>query len=176
MKIVARENKINGIFRLDKLTLKRKNSDKLFEREQFIIPNSVGILVHSVKNNKIVLVRQFRIGPEMELEEIVAGKLEEKDESKESAASREVLEETGFQVESIELIHEFYTCPGPVTEKMNLYYAQVSNQVEAGGGLETENEEITIIQRNVSDFLSYTFIDAKTIIAQQWLKLHFPKE
>lgn len=172
MKIVNRENKINGIYRLDKLTLKRKNSDKLFEREQFIIPNSVGILVHNIKTKKIVLVQQFRVGPEKQLEEIVAGKLEEKDESKEKAASREVLEETGFQVETITLIHEFYTCPGPVTEKMYLYYAQVSDQIEAGGGLENENEEITVIQRDVSDFLSHTFTDAKTIIAQQWLQLN----
>ncbi|MEQ8624370.1 MAG: NUDIX hydrolase [Vicingaceae bacterium] len=171
MKIVGKENKYNGFYQLNRISLKLDNSEEIFEREQFKIPNSVGILVHNISQETIVLVKQFRVGPEKDLEEIVAGKLEDKDGNKALAAKREVLEETGYEVNSLEFLNEFYTCPGPVTEKMSLFYARVSQQVETGGGLVSENEEITIIERKISDFLSHEFTDAKTIIAQQWLKL-----
>ena len=171
MEIVRKENRYNGFYQLNKVSLKLNNSDEVFEREQFRIPNSVGILVHNTLKDTIILVKQFRVGPEKELEEIVAGKLEAKDGKKEVAAKREVLEETGYKVKSMKLLKEFYTCPGPVTEKMSLFYAQVSEQIEAGGGLESENEEITIIERKLEDFLTYEYTDAKTIIAQQWLQL-----
>lgn len=172
MRIVKKEKVFKGFYQLSKLTLKSERSQETFEREQFKVPNSIGILVHNILKNKIVLVQQFRVGPEKQLLEIVAGKIENENEDIQFGARREVLEETGYDIDELKLIHTFYTCPGPVTEQMSLFYAKVSNQSESGGGLASEHEEITIIEMSVDDFLGSTFFDGKTLIAQQWLQLN----
>lgn len=171
MKIIKKEAIFKGHYKLNKLEIRSSKSGKTSIREQFETPNSVGILVFDVSKQAVVLVKQFRTGPESNLLEIVAGKIEGKDSNKENTAEREVLEEVGYKIDQLELIHSFHTCPGPVTECMYLYYAEVSEQISDGGGLAEENEEIEIIFLPISEFLNHTFKDAKTIIAQQWLKL-----
>jgi ADP-ribose pyrophosphatase len=175
MKITKREKVFDGYYSLQKITIKSDISGKVAEREQFITPNSVAVLVHDTKAEEIILVKQFRIGPEKELIEIVAGKIEGKDKDLERTVHREVLEEVGYKIDSLTHWYEFYTTPGPVTECMNLYYAQVSEQIESGGGLDSENEEIEILRMQVQDFLKTSFNDAKTLIAQQRLKLELTK-
>ncbi len=171
MRIIKRSNKYNGYYQLDELELKSDLNGEQVLREQFLVPHSVGVLVHHLSKNKIILVEQFRIGPEKKLLEIVAGKIEGKDMNPESTAKREVIEETGYQAISIELIHEFYTSPGPLNEMMSLYYAIVEDKIEVGGGLATELEEITIHEWEIEKFIKHSFNDAKTIMSQQWLKL-----
>ncbi len=172
MRIVKKEKIFQGFYQLNKLTLKSDINQETFDREQFKVPNSIGILVHNILKNTIVLVQQFRVGPEKELLEIVAGKIENEQEAIELGAKREVLEETGYEIDQLQLIHKFHTCPGPVTEFMSLFYAKVSNQIESGGGLAAEHEEITIVELSLTDFLNAQFYDGKTIIAQQWLQLN----
>lgn len=171
MKIIKKETLFKGHYQLNKLEVRSEKSGKTSEREQFQTPDSVGILVHDTIQNCVVLVKQFRIGPEKNLTEIVAGKIEGKDMDKAKTAYREVLEEVGYSIDKLEAFHEFYTCPGPLTECMQLYYAEVSERKNEGGGLAEENEEIEVIFVPINEFLNSTYQDAKTIIAQQWLKL-----
>jgi ADP-ribose pyrophosphatase len=172
MEITKRENVFKGYYRLDKLELKSELTDKHIEREQFITPNSVGVLVIDTIKQGVILVKQFRIGPEKELLEIVAGKVEGKDQDLERTVTREVLEETGYKIDKLKHLYQFYTSPGPVTEMMNLYVAEVSQQIESGGGLESESEEIEIVTMPIEEFKYFNFIDAKTIMAQQWFKIN----
>jgi len=172
MKIVNKEVLYKGFYQLNKLFLKNSNNGEMFDREQFQTPNSIGVLLHDKKNSKIVLVEQFRIGPEKKLLEIVAGKVENDDVNLEQTASREVMEECGFEIEQIQLIHRFYTGPGQVTEQMSLYYAVVGERVFEGGGLADENEEIEVKFMGEDEFIKAKFTDAKTIIAQQWFQLN----
>lgn len=171
MKIIKKETLFKGHYQLNKLKVRSEKSQTVTEREQFQTPDSVGVLVLDTQENKVVLVKQFRIGPEKTLTEIVAGKIEGKDTDKERTAHREVLEEVGYSIDHLEAIHSFHTCPGPVTECMQLYYAEVSERQTQGGGLAEENEEIEVISIPVKDFIKNTYFDAKTIIAQQWLRL-----
>lgn len=171
MEIIKRETAFKGYYQLDELEVKSNKTGNVVNREQFLCPNSVGVLVKNTNNNSVILVQQFRIGPEKELLEIVAGKVEGKDLDPERTVMREVMEETGYEVDELKHLFEFYTSPGPVTESMNLYVAKVSKQITKGGGLESENEEISIIEMSIADFKTYSFNDAKTIIAQQWVKL-----
>ncbi|MEQ8909690.1 MAG: NUDIX hydrolase [Vicingaceae bacterium] len=170
MKITKREKVFEGYYSLHLLQIQSEVSGQTSEREQFITPDSVGVLVHDVKEDEIILVKQFRIGPEKPLLEIVAGKIEGKDQDPERTARREVLEEVGYEVDELTHWFEFYTTPGPVTECMNLFYAKVSRQIESGGGLASENEEIEIVRIKRKAFLDHPFQDAKTIMAQQKLK------
>jgi len=166
MQIQKKKTIFKGYYELKKVFLSKGDDSPLFEREQFVTPNSIGALVYVPGEKQIILVKQFRVGPEQPLLEIVAGKLENSDENEVKTLEREVMEETGYEIKQSKLIHQFYTCPGPVTEKMKLYF------VEAGGGLASENEEIEVIRLEVEDFLNAKFIDAKSIIAQQWFKLN----
>lgn len=165
MKIIKRDNIFKGHYRLDLLELESATGEKL-EREQFTTPNSVGILVHDTTSDEIILVQQFRVGPEKKLLEIVAGKIEGKDQDPAKTARREVMEEVGYEVDELTYWCEFHTCPGPVTELMTLFYAKVSKQITKGGGLAEEHEEIEVVKMKRNDFLNSDFQDAKTLIAQ----------
>jgi len=175
MKIIKKENVFKGYYKLNRLQVKSDLTGKIIDIEQFETPNSVSVLIYNPIINKIALVRQFRIGAENELTEVVAGKVDGTDNDPIKTAKREVVEETGYAVDTIQLIHEFYTTPGPVTEKMQLFYAEVSEQITVGGGLNNENEEIKIIHIAPEDFLNEQFFDAKTIITQQYWQLHKKK-
>jgi len=166
MKIIKREKIFEGHYSLHIVELETAKGKEKLEREQFETPNSVGVLVHDTQHDEIVLVQQFRVGPEKELLEIVAGKIEGKDKDPERTARREVMEEVGYEIDELTLWCEFHTCPGPVTEQMSLFYAKVSKQVADGGGLAIEHEEIEVIKMKRQDFLKAAFYDAKTLIAQ----------
>lgn len=172
MEILKRELLYQGFYRFERLLLKSQNSGQVVDREQFHTPDSVGILVYHPESEKVILVEQFRVGPEKKLLEIVAGKLEGKDKNPEATAKREVEEETGYRVKQLRLIHQFYTSPGPVTEKMHLFYAEVDKKISSGGGLASELEEIEVQEWEKEKFLAYSFEDAKTIMAQFWLRLN----
>ncbi len=171
MKIIKKENVYKGYYQLNRLLVKSTKTGKFSELEQFATPNAVAILIYNTQKNKIVLVEQFRAGVEGQLIEIAAGKIDDKDYSPIETAKKEIIEETGYIVDSIIPIHEFYTSPGPMTEKMLLYYAEVSKQVNSGGGLKDENEEIKILHISPKKFEATSFMDAKTIIAQLYWKL-----
>jgi len=171
MKIVGKKNVFDGHYRLNLVEMMSKEGES-FQREQFETPDSVGVLVHDKANRQLVLVKQYRVGPEKPLLEIVAGKVEGKDRDLENTAKREVLEEVGFEVDEIIKLHSFHPAPGPVSEEMTLFYAAVSRRPNPGGGLEDEHEEIEVIKMSEAEFLKYEFNDAKTIIAQQWFALN----
>jgi len=168
MKILEKSTIFKGHYHLQLVKLKT-SLNQTIEREQFETPNSIAALVHDVPNKKVFLVKQFRLGPEKPLVEIVAGKIESKDDDIEETVKREVLEEVGFETKSLKLIHEFYPTPGPITERMSLFYVEAGNMISSGGGLDEENEEIEVIQMTEEEFLSYDFEDAKSLIAQKWL-------
>lgn len=175
MKILERKTAYKGYYQVDELTMQSTISQSIVKREQFLAPNSVGVLAINTQTQKVILVKQFRVGPEQPLIEIVAGKVEGKDLDPKNTAIREVEEEIGYEVDELIPIYQFYTSPGPVTEMMDLFVAKVSKKVNSGGGLASEVEEIEILEWSFETFLGYTFNDAKTIMSQQWLQLHLGK-
>lgn len=62
--------------------------------------------------------------------------------------------------------------PGGNTEIITIYYVEVSDKIEDGGGLATEHEEIDIIYMDYDEMISTRFRDAKTIIAINWVKIN----
>jgi ADP-ribose pyrophosphatase len=79
--------------------------------------------------------------------ETVAGVLEP-GETPEAAVRRETLEETGYEIASLEPIATFYLSPGGSSERILLYYAEVltSGKVDAGGGVPGENEDVKTVE------------------------------
>lgn len=92
----------------------------------------------------VLLVEQFRVplGRNcLELPAGLVGDLEE-DEGIELAAARELEEETGYRPEHIEIIGEFWSSPGMVSESFFLVRAVGLTKVGEGGG--TPGENITV--------------------------------
>ena len=168
--IVDRKNKYKGFLSIDELTVKTKKGT-LVKREIMVRKNAVAALVYDTSKKKYVLTSQWRpIGSE--IIEIVAGTLDKPGEDPRDAMKREIMEEIGYETDYINLIDECYVSPGGTTEIITIYYAEVSNQVEAGGGHASEHEEIDIIYMDYDELVSTRFKDAKTIIAVNWLKFN----
>lgn len=93
-----------------------------------------------------VLVEQYRVPLGRICLELPAGLIGDddgaEDESPETAALRELEEETGFTAARMENLGEFYSSPGMVSESFTLLRASGLTRVGEGGG--TENEDITV--------------------------------
>jgi len=168
MEIKKREKAYDGYFKIYKLTVEQEG--QTFTREQFERGSAVAALVYDTKREQYILAKQFRIGTESELVEIVAGMVDE-GEQPEQSIKREIEEETGYTVNRLEQLYTFYSSPGAATEKVILYYAEVSEQHSKGGGNSQENEHIQLMKYTAKELDQLQTPDAKTIIAQQWLRL-----
>ncbi|WP_439883393.1 NUDIX domain-containing protein [Pontibacter sp. MBLB2868] len=168
MKIKNRETAYDGYFKIYKLTVEQEG--KTFTREQFDRGDAVAALVYDTKQEEYILAKQFRVGSESELIEVVAGMVD-KGEQPEQSIKREIEEETGYRVDNLEHVYTFYSSPGGTTERVMLYYAEVSDQQSDGGGNDHEHEHIEIIRLSAQELGQLQTPDAKTIIAQQWVRL-----
>jgi ADP-ribose pyrophosphatase len=94
----------------------------------------------------VILVEQFRVPLGKACIELPAGLIGDGDSSPDedatTAASRELEEETGYRAERMELLGEFYSSPGMVSESFSLLRAHGLTRTGPGGG--TDGEDITV--------------------------------
>lgn len=155
-----------------------KNGTKnVYSRFKLDRPDAVAILIYNRDTNNFILTKQFRY-PIFDREsnfviEIVAGKIDG-DEAPKEAASREILEEVGYRInpKTLEDPIEIYPSPGYTNEKIYIFFAIVTDSDKDknhGGGLDTENEEIEIVEMPAENFMqaiiSNEIKDAKTILS-----------
>ena len=99
----------------------------------------------------VILVEQFRVPLGRPCIELPAGLIGDHDhtagEDDTVAAARELEEETGYRAGRMEVIGEFYSSPGMVSESFTLLRAHDLEQVSEGGGVEGEN--ITVHRVNL---------------------------
>jgi len=139
--------------------------------------DSVAVLLWNEDKEKAILTKQFRYPTYKKGEgwiiEVIAGSLKPQEDPME-AMQREVLEETGYQVEHLDFLHTFFVSPGGTSERIHLFYAATNNaaKIEEGGGLATENEDIELVEWSKQDMQAalsnHQILDAKTLIAVQW--------
>lgn len=121
-------------------------------RESYDKGNGVSVLLYNKEKQTVILTRQFRMPTFLNgnsdgmMIETCAGVLDVQDPDE--CIKREILEETGFKITKVERVLDVYMSPGAVTEKLFLYVAeyQSSDKVNAGGGLEHENEDIEVME------------------------------
>ena len=99
------------------------------------------------EEDHVLLVEQFRIPLGRSCIELPAGLIGDGDEEEDDivAAKRELEEETGYRAERMEVIGEFWSSPGMVTESYSLLRAHGLSRIGPGGG--TDSENITEIGR-----------------------------
>ncbi len=153
-----------------------------YSRNQVIVKNSVGGILFDPKRDAVVMIEQFRVGamghhPSSPwLLEIVAGYVEA-NEDNETALVREVQEETGANVLSVKPILEYFTSPGGLTEKTQLFCAMVDSQGLGGiHGNDDEQEQIMVHvldTQTIFEMLDQQWLTSSaTVIAVQWLRMH----
>jgi nudix-type nucleoside diphosphatase (YffH/AdpP family) len=170
--------------RLTKATLDYRRRDGVvqrFDREVYDHGNAAALMLHDPDRQTVLLVRQFRYPPLIngdagDLLEVCAGLLDG-DEPAIEAAAREALEETGHAPHSLRHVCDIYPSPGSLTEKVSLFIGRYDQTTfrHAGGGLESEGEEIELVELDFDEALVMTrdgrIVDAKTIILIQHLAL-----
>jgi ADP-ribose pyrophosphatase len=116
-------------------------------------------VILAIDDGHIILVEQYRVPLGRNCIELPAGLIgdDEAGEATETAAARELEEETGYRADRIAAVGEFYSSPGMVSESFTLVKAFGLIKVSEGGGVEGEN--ITV-HRVALDQLE-DFIDVK---------------
>jgi ADP-ribose pyrophosphatase len=139
-------------------------------------PGAVAILAIDAED-RVLLVRQYRVAVGELLLEVPAGTLDVADngsiEDPELAAPRELEEETGMRAGSWRLVARFYTAPGFASELMHLYLATDLRPAD-GERLGPDEDEHLLLERMpwrdaVAAAERGGFRDAKTILALLWL-------
>jgi nudix-type nucleoside diphosphatase (YffH/AdpP family) len=166
--------------KLEKVTYDFRRDDEIWEtqvREVYDRGNGATILLYNTLKKTVLLTRQFRLPTFLNgnqngmMIETCAGKLDEADPEK--CIIREVEEETGYKIPSANKVFELYMSPGSVTEIIYFYVAPYdeSMKVAAGGGLQTEQENIEVLEVSFSEALEMVktgaIKDGKTIILLQ---------
>lgn len=169
-KISSKEIYQGSIFTMSKDEVEIKG--KIYERD--IIHHHGGVGVLAIKDNKILLVKQYRYAIGKESLEIPAGKLE-KDEDPYTCGLRELEEESGYTSEKLYPICQMYSTPGFCNEKIYLYYTNHLIKVENPKAMD-EDEEIETFWFSFDEIQAMLengeIEDAKTIIALQFALLH----
>lgn len=161
-----------------------KNGEwKRLSRETYNRGNGAAILLYNKEKQTVILTRQFRM-PIYENDrrdamsiEVCAGAIDGND-SPLVTIIRETEEEVGYKIYNAKQVLTAYTSPGALTEKMYLFVAEYedSMKINDGGGLESENEEIEILElpidKTIQMIENEEIIDAKTIMLLQYAQIH----
>ena len=145
-------------------------------REAYDRGNGATILLRDSARDTVLLTRQFRLPaylnghPDGMLIETPAGLLDDDDASPETAIRREAEEETGYRVDSVTRIGEYFMSPGSVTERVAFFTGsyRAGERVSQGGGVASEGEDIEIIEVTLTEAIAMVergeIVDAKTVL------------
>lgn len=114
-------------------------------------------VIVAIDDGHIILVEQYRVPLGRRCLELPAGLVgdDTEDEAVDSAAARELEEETGYRAGRIEIAGVFHSSPGMVSEGFTLVRAHGLTRVGDGGG--EEGEDITVHRIAIStlpDFIT----------------------
>lgn len=165
MEIIERTIKSEKVYSGKILSVKLSTVElpdqKYSKREIVLHDNAVAVV--AIHDDKILLVKQYRISVDKIIYEVPAGMIEH-DENPKDAALRELEEETGYRAKNIEYLTEFYSTPGFCTEKLSIFYAK---DLEFVGQNLDEGENLEVVEMTLEEAMSMIesgeIMDGKTI-------------
>jgi ADP-ribose pyrophosphatase len=174
--VLSRKRVYDGWAKLDELEIRSGDSPT---QKRIIVESgdAAAVLLHNSQKDDLLFVRQVRI-PLLRHDdttplEIVAGKVDQ-GESAADAALREVEEEVGHRLQTLQPIAEMYSSAGIMSEKVSIFYGQISDatSISGGGGDETESLEFVHLptEEALQQLERGEIRDAKTLIALLWLR------
>ncbi len=136
--------------------------------------HAVAVLIFDANEEKTLLVNQYRPGNRGNLYEVPAGLIDE-DENPEDAMFREVLEETGYSKEDLDLIYSYpkplLISPGYTTENLNFFIVKLkSNEILPKEQALDEGEDLFTEWVNLGE-VEKLQIDLKTVFLLNLYKL-----
>ena len=143
--------------------------------------SGVVVLVATTDDGKLILVEQHRPALDRTIIELPAGLVGDEvgfeSEVAESAARRELWEETGYQAASVTPIVTGATAPGISSEELMFFRATGLEKTGPGGGV--PGEEITVIEvplEEVDAWLRARIHAGATVAVKVWAGLWFARE
>ncbi len=185
IKNIKKEVLSNNWYTLNKYTYdyhKEDGSWETQERESYDRGNGACILLYNKRRGTVVLTRQFRMptfvngNEDGMMIEVCAGLLD--GNNPERAMIKEVEEEIGYKIKSVEKVFESYMSPGSVTEILHFFVGAYDDKMKTGpgGGAEDETENIEVLEYSFQHALQMIgrgeIKDAKTILLLQYAALH----
>ena len=152
------------------------------ERESYDRGNGAAILLYNKEKGTVILTKQFRMPTYVNgnetgyMIEVCAGLLD--NDNPEDCIKKEAEEETGYRINNVQKVMEVYSSPGSVTEILYYFVAEYSEdmKVSDGGGLESENEDIEVLEVTFNEALDMIntgeLKDAKSIILLQYAQIN----
>jgi ADP-ribose pyrophosphatase len=183
VQIIRTERLFDGFFKLDRAYLRHETPTGEMTPEVMRLNlergDGAAVLLVNRDRQTVLLTRQFRYATWLRgnggwILEIPAGTVP-KGKTPAAVARSELLEEVGYRPARLRKLFMFYSTPGTTTERTHLFYGEVDNRhrIAAGGGLDSEHEFIEVVELPVARAFSMLrhgkFVDAKTIVAVQWL-------
>jgi ADP-ribose pyrophosphatase len=98
-------------------------------------------VILAVEDDHVLLVEQYRVPLGASCIELPAGLIGDMDAGEDTltSAARELEEETGYRAAKLDIVGEFFSSPGIVSESFTLVRATGLNKVGDGGGVDGEN-------------------------------------
>ena len=98
-------------------------------------------VILAMEDDHVLLVEQYRVPLGARCIELPAGLIGDHDAGEDTlvSAARELEEETGYRADSLEIVGEFFSSPGMVSESFSLVRAHGLTKVSEGGGVDGEN-------------------------------------
>ena len=188
--VITRQRRLfDDFFKIDELFVTHRQIDGTMSSAQrrlvFERGDSVAVLLFNRDRRAVVLVEQFKAPALLArrrddpattdgwLVETLAGMIDD-GETPETAAIRETLEETGYQIRTAEPIGRFFVSPGGTSERVFLYFAEVTDadRADEGGGI--DDEDIRVLHVGLAELferLARGLIeDVKLAIGAFWLQ------
>ncbi|MBN1297735.1 NUDIX hydrolase [bacterium] len=181
---------LDGFFRIEEVVLRhelfRGGMSPAITRLCVERGDAAAVLLHRPLDKSVLLVRQFRY-PAWSgdgngwLWEIVAGTVGKNDDPA-TVAQLEIKEEAGVRVLDIRHLLSFFMSPGGCSEKCHLYLAVTEEQESpsfppgANGHFEDLEARWFPLTKAISMIANGSIMDAKTIIALQWLQAHLSRD
>ena len=185
VRVVEKKPLSNGFFKLDAYVLRVPHYDGTLGepicREVADRGDAAGVLLFDPDADALVFVEQFRPGTfiakaEPWMLECVAGIIEP-GETGESVVTREAMEEAGCTVSDVMPIASYYSSPGGMTERIDLFCGRVDSSCHADiAGLAGEGEDIRVRVLSSDEVIRKTLAgeinNALTLIACQWFVMN----
>jgi len=183
LRITAETPIARGTGTLTRVTYERRSQDghwKRLRREIYDNGDSAVALPYDGWRGTVLLARQSRIPPFLSdgretMLEACAGKLD--GEAPEVRIRKELEEELGFRIATVERLFSLFMSPAGFQERITFFLCDYTPQdrVSAGGGLAAEGEDITVVEMPLEEawrmVAAGEIADAKTVILIQQLML-----
>jgi ADP-ribose pyrophosphatase len=130
------------------------------------------VVIVALDCDALILVEQYRVPAGRRCLELPAGLVgDDGEEDQETAARRELEEETGYRAGRIELLGDFYSSPGLTSERFTVVRATELTRIGPGGG--TGGEDVTVHRVPLGEVPAFVArsrraglgIDAKLLLA-----------